>query len=130
VAARGIHVEGIAAVIHHDPPADEKAYIHRSGRTARAGRSGLVVSLLQADQVADARRIQRKLGLDIPITSPDLGPRSATPAAHGPAPQPEPTDRTHARPRARTGSGRPLPAKAAKPRRARNRRRSTSRAGR
>ncbi len=71
VAARGIHVEGVATVIHFDPPENQKAYLHRSGRTARAGRSGLVVSLIQPDQVARAKRIQRQLNLKEPITSPD-----------------------------------------------------------
>ena len=71
VAARGIHVEGVASVIHFDPPEDQKAYLHRSGRTARAGRSGLVVSLIQPDQVGGAKKIQRQLGLRQPITRPD-----------------------------------------------------------
>ena len=63
VAARGIHVDDVAAVLHYDPPTDHKAYIHRSGRTARAGRTGLVVSLVQPDQVGDTKRLQRQLGL-------------------------------------------------------------------
>ncbi|MCB0991890.1 MAG: DEAD/DEAH box helicase, partial [Acidimicrobiales bacterium] len=62
VAARGIHVDDVAAVIHFDPPADHKTYIHRSGRTARAGRNGVVVSLVQPDQVADLKTLQRQLG--------------------------------------------------------------------
>src|SRR6185437_6276050 len=45
VAARGIHVDGIDLVIHADPPAEHKAYLHRSGRTARAGAAGTVVTL-------------------------------------------------------------------------------------
>ena len=45
VAARGIHVEGVACVLHFDPPIDHKTYVHRSGRTARAGAQGVVVSL-------------------------------------------------------------------------------------
>lgn len=68
VAARGIHVDDVAAVIHYDPPADHTTYVHRSGRTARAGRSGLVVSLVQADQISDTKRIKRKLGLNQPLT--------------------------------------------------------------
>ena len=71
VAARGIHVDGVAAVIHFDPPEDNKAYIHRSGRTARAGESGVVLSLLSHDQEKDARKVQRQVGLDEPIISPD-----------------------------------------------------------
>ncbi|MGH8873367.1 MAG: helicase-related protein, partial [Acidimicrobiia bacterium] len=68
VAARGIHVDGVASVVHFDPPEDEKAYLHRSGRTARAGASGIVISLLDAGQVNSARRMQRALGLDAPVT--------------------------------------------------------------
>jgi superfamily II DNA/RNA helicase len=69
VAARGIHVEGVASVVHFDPPEDEKAYIHRSGRTARAGAAGIVVSLVEAGQVRTAQRLQRSLGIDSPIIS-------------------------------------------------------------
>ena len=73
VAARGIHVDDVASVIHYDPPEDHKTYLHRSGRTARAGRGGLVMSLLQPEQMGDARRMQRRLGLKEPITLPDAG---------------------------------------------------------
>jgi superfamily II DNA/RNA helicase len=67
VAARGIHVDDVEVVIHHDPPEDHKSYLHRSGRTARAGATGLVVSLVEWDQELPVRRIQRRLGLgDIP----------------------------------------------------------------
>jgi superfamily II DNA/RNA helicase len=67
VAARGIHVDGVASVVHFDPPEDEKTYVHRSGRTARAGETGLVVSLVDGSQVGGAKRIQRFLGLESPI---------------------------------------------------------------
>ncbi len=70
VAARGIHVDGVASVIHYDPPEDHKAYVHRSGRTARAGAEGIVVSLVANDQVKDFRKMQRQIGLDQPITEP------------------------------------------------------------
>jgi superfamily II DNA/RNA helicase len=63
VAARGIHVDDIEIVIHNDPPEDHKAYLHRSGRTARAGATGLAVSLIEWDQELVVRRIQRRLGL-------------------------------------------------------------------
>ncbi|MGH9018756.1 MAG: DEAD/DEAH box helicase, partial [Acidimicrobiales bacterium] len=62
VAARGIHVDGVAAVVHFDPPADAKDYVHRSGRTARAGATGIVVSLVTPDKVKAVRTIQRHLG--------------------------------------------------------------------
>ena len=71
VAARGIHVDEVASVIHFDPPEDHKAYLHRSGRTARAGQGGLVVSLIQSDQVGNTKKMQRQLGLERPITRPD-----------------------------------------------------------
>ena len=69
VAARGIHVEGVASVVHFDPPEDEKAYVHRSGRTARAGASGIVVSLVDGSQVKTAQRLQRFLGIDSPVVN-------------------------------------------------------------
>jgi len=72
VAARGIHVDGVAAVIHYDPPEDHKTYVHRSGRTARAGNSGVVISLLQPEQVSEAKRLQRQLGLNEPFTRPEI----------------------------------------------------------
>lgn len=72
VAARGIHVNGVNGVIHFDPPAENSTYVHRSGRTARAGESGTVVSLLEGNQKKDARKLQRAVGLDEPITDPDI----------------------------------------------------------
>lgn len=85
VAARGIHVDGVSSVIHYDPPADHKDYIHRSGRTARAGADGVVVSLVQPDQKRDVGKMIRKVGLDVSIGDADLdelraasGPSTAT----------------------------------------------------
>ena len=72
VAARGIHVEGVGAVIHFDPPEDHKTYLHRSGRTARAGRGGVVLSLVEPGQARETGRMQRQLGLRQPITDVDL----------------------------------------------------------
>ncbi len=67
VAARGIHVDDVDVVIHYDPPNDHKTYVHRSGRTARAGESGVVVSLVLYNQELEIKRLQKRLGLDIPI---------------------------------------------------------------
>ncbi len=67
VAARGLHIEGVDAVVHYDPPEDHKAYLHRSGRTARAGKAGVVVSLALWNQLVEMEVIQRRLGLRIPI---------------------------------------------------------------
>ncbi|MBW3611835.1 MAG: DEAD/DEAH box helicase [Actinobacteria bacterium] len=68
VAARGIHVDQIDVVLHYDPPADHKAYVHRSGRTARAGTSGVVGTLVLWDQERDVRVLQKRLGLaELPL---------------------------------------------------------------
>ncbi|HXW33574.1 MAG TPA: DEAD/DEAH box helicase [Acidimicrobiales bacterium] len=67
VAARGLDIEDVDVVVHYDPPEDQKAYLHRSGRTARAGGSGAVATLVLWDQILDVERIQRRLGLHLPI---------------------------------------------------------------
>jgi superfamily II DNA/RNA helicase len=72
VAARGIHIDAVDSVVHFDPPADAKDYIHRSGRTARAGASGTVVSLVTGAQRRTVGRMQKNLGLDAPIEPPRL----------------------------------------------------------
>jgi superfamily II DNA/RNA helicase len=100
VAARGIHVDGVASVVHYDPPEDLKAYVHRSGRTARAGSGGVVVSLLQPDQVRDAKRIKKSLGITGDLTGPNPGlltghseakTASPRPRTEKPAPKPKST---------------------------------------
>ena len=63
IAARGIHVDDITLVVHADPPAEHKAYLHRSGRTARAGAAGTVVTLMTSDQVRDVRALSRAAGI-------------------------------------------------------------------
>ena len=67
VAARGIHVDEIDVVIHYDPPEDHKTYLHRSGRTARAGESGVVVTLVLWDQELEVRRMQKRVGVEQPM---------------------------------------------------------------
>ena len=67
VAARGIHVDDVDVVVQFDPPSDHKTYVHRSGRTARAGESGVVVTLSLWDEELDVKRLQRRLELDEPI---------------------------------------------------------------
>ena len=64
VAARGIHVDGVTLVVHYDPPEDHKAYIHRSGRTARAGSQGVVLSIIQPEQKKSAKKLQKRLGIN------------------------------------------------------------------
>lgn len=75
IAARGIHVEGIDLVIHADPPAEHKAYLHRSGRTARAGADGVVITLQTPAQAADVRVLMRRAGV-VPLAA-TVGPSSA-----------------------------------------------------
>ena len=67
VAARGLHIDSVDCVMHFDPPEDHKAYLHRSGRTARAGSTGVVVSLLLWNQTIEAEVIMRRLALKRPI---------------------------------------------------------------
>lgn len=71
VAARGIHVEGVAGVVHYDPAGDPATYLHRSGRTGRAGQRGVVVSLVDPDADATAP-IRRKLGIEGRVSRVDL----------------------------------------------------------
>ena len=106
VAARGIHVDGVAAVIHYDPPEDNKAYVHRSGRTARAGEGGVVLSLVQPDQMRDVRRVQRQVGIDEEIIDPD----AAALRHHSPPPRkvessPPARRQHHSRPAKGSGNG-------------------------
>ena len=68
IAARGIHVDDVSLVVHADPPVEHKAYLHRSGRTARAGADGTVVTLMIDDQVSDVRQLTRKAGVKPTIT--------------------------------------------------------------
>ncbi|WP_193612533.1 DEAD/DEAH box helicase [Nocardioides lijunqiniae] len=63
IAARGIHVDDVALVVHADPPTEHKAYLHRSGRTARAGAAGTVITLMTDDQVRDVRQLTRAAGI-------------------------------------------------------------------
>ncbi|WP_084127015.1 DEAD/DEAH box helicase [Demequina sp. NBRC 110054] len=65
VAARGVHVDGIELVVHVDPPAEHKAYLHRSGRTARAGTSGDVVTVVLPEQRRDTQQLLRKASITV-----------------------------------------------------------------
>ena len=73
IAARGIHVDDVALVIHADPPVEHKAYLHRSGRTARAGAEGTVITLMMDDQVRDVRDLTRKAGINPKTTRVQQG---------------------------------------------------------
>ena len=75
IAARGIHVDGIDLVIHADPPAEHKAYVHRSGRTARGGADGVVVTLQMRSQAREVTAMMRKAGIT-PHTASAYDPQS------------------------------------------------------
>ncbi|MEW1955867.1 DEAD/DEAH box helicase [Terrabacter sp. NPDC080008] len=83
IAARGIHVDDVALVIHADPPVEHKAYLHRSGRTARAGNDGTVVTMMLDDQVRDVRDLTRKAGIKPTTTRVQLGHPLLTELAPG-----------------------------------------------
>lgn len=73
IAARGIHVDDVALVVHADPPVEHKAYLHRSGRTARAGAEGTVITLMTDEQQRDVRDLTRQAGIK-PVTTKVHGP--------------------------------------------------------
>ena len=73
VAARGIHVDDISLVVHIDPPADHKDYMHRAGRTARAGEKGTVVTLVLPHQVRATSSMTRRAGIEVPRTKVTTG---------------------------------------------------------
>jgi superfamily II DNA/RNA helicase len=103
IAARGIHVEGIGLVIHADSPAEHKAYVHRAGRTARAGAAGVVITLQTPAQGSEVRRLMRRAG---------VVPHAVTAGPHSPVLRSiagPSADRVMPAPR-RRGEGRPLAA--------------------
>lgn len=67
VAARGIHVDAVDVVVHVDPAEDHKQYLHRSGRTARAGEAGVAVTLMLWNQENEVRTVMRRLRIEQPI---------------------------------------------------------------
>ena len=73
VAARGIDIGGVQCVIHYDPPENGKAYKHRSGRTARAGQHGTVISLVQRPQKRSCVQLQKNVGIRFEIKPPKIG---------------------------------------------------------
>jgi superfamily II DNA/RNA helicase len=94
VAARGIHVDAVGCVLHFDPPEDEKAYVHRSGRTGRAGAGGTVLSLVTDDTAGAVKALQKALGFPTRTSAPDLNGLGAViaPAPKAPTPKaPAPT---------------------------------------
>jgi superfamily II DNA/RNA helicase len=89
VAARGVHVDDVQLVVHVDPPVEHKSYLHRSGRTARAGNSGDVVTLVLPEQRRDTTLLLRKAAIDavpqrVHAGSPEVGALVGERAAHVP----------------------------------------------
>ena len=123
IAARGIHVDDVALVVHADPPAEHKAYLHRSGRTARAGNAGTVVTIMTSEQVHDVRLLTRAAGIS-PTTTRIQGP------AHPVLVELAPGERVLSGPIRGTAPADSVsqPVNAAKPQH-RNRRRSPQRSG-
>jgi superfamily II DNA/RNA helicase len=119
IAARGIHVDEVSLVVHADPPVEHKAYLHRSGRTARAGADGTVVTLMLDEQVSDVRQLTRKAGVKPTITR-------FSGAAHPVLHQIAPGERTFGRP---VVASRPEPAQPQQARRRRKPNRQNHAAG-
>ena len=69
IAARGIHVDDVSLVVHADPPTEHKAYLHRSGRTARAGAAGTVITLMTPDQRGDVKSLLRMAKINATTTN-------------------------------------------------------------
>jgi superfamily II DNA/RNA helicase len=114
VAARGIHVDDVACVVHFDVPTDAKDYVHRSGRTGRAGASGVVVTFVTEDDAAKVHNIQTTLGIG--------SPRAARPVERKPKPRrPAQAPRTAqaARPAQAARNGKPRPPRGRRPARRR-----------
>jgi superfamily II DNA/RNA helicase len=74
VAARGIHIELLPVVVHYDPPAQANDYLHRSGRTGRAGATGAVISLIGEDVIGQVKRLQKALGIAQSLETRDDAP--------------------------------------------------------
>lgn len=102
VAARGLHVDDLDLVVNADPPTDPKDYVHRAGRTARAGASGRVVTLVTADRRRETSRVLADAGVEATVTKVRSGEAelsritgarapSGTPLDGGPAARPKNT---------------------------------------
>ena len=106
VASRGVHVDGVDLVVHVDPPNDSKAYLHRAGRTARAGESGTVATLVMPHQERAVRALAKQAGIE-PAWTP-VGPGAdALGAFVSPAPVPPPPPAKPASVPHRVGGDRP-----------------------
>jgi superfamily II DNA/RNA helicase len=112
IAARGIHVDDVELVVHVDPPAEHKAYLHRSGRTARAGAGGTVVTVSTPDQAGEVRTLARQAGITPTVSAvrpgaAEISALTGPAAPHvepAPAPEPQPQGQGGGR-RRRSGGG-------------------------
>jgi superfamily II DNA/RNA helicase len=105
IAARGIHVDDVAIVVHVDPPAEHKAYLHRSGRTARAGAGGIVVTIATADQAGEVRTLARMAGITPEVSAIKPGAREITALTGPAAPYVEPAPVAAPQPQGTGGGG-------------------------
>jgi superfamily II DNA/RNA helicase len=105
VAARGIHVDDVSLVVHIDPPADAKDYLHRAGRTARAGQDGTVVMLVTHDQKRSVRRLTDQAGVQPRNTSVRPGDEELAKIAGARTPSGEPVPEAPVRQERRSGGG-------------------------
>jgi superfamily II DNA/RNA helicase len=105
VAARGIHVDGVACVVQYDLPADAKDYVHRAGRTGRAGAEGMVVTLVAPAQRASAERMLSTTGIELTVSRPGAAAAGA-PLTSKPAATPERQPERRPRRDLRTGEAR------------------------
>ncbi|WP_435531053.1 DEAD/DEAH box helicase [Rhodococcus spelaei] len=97
VAARGIHVDGIDLVVHVDPPADHKDYLHRAGRTARAGEKGTVVAIVLPNQRRLVRKLTGMAGVDATAVNVAPGSEELAAITGAKAPSGEPVREQHSR---------------------------------
>jgi superfamily II DNA/RNA helicase len=128
IAARGIHVDDVGLVLHADPPVEHKAYTHRSGRTARAGAEGTVVTVMLDAQVRDVRDLTRKAGITPTVTkvahghpllqeiAPGERTFSAVTTAPAPAVAPQRIERSRSPRPTGSRSGRPSAQRRGRPR--------------
>jgi ATP-dependent RNA helicase RhlE len=104
IAARGIDVTGVSHVINYDLPAEPESYVHRIGRTARAGKAGIAISFCDPSERGTLRAIERLMNLAIPVIGgmPAEVHTAAPKPYRGPAPQ-APRNQRSFRPRQRSG---------------------------
>jgi superfamily II DNA/RNA helicase len=131
VAARGIDVPDVMRVINYDAPEDQAAYVHRIGRTGRAGRTGTGISFVLADEVKEMRRIAKALGLEFGEGRTEGGAarRSRSDGSRGDDPQQRSEGRGHARRKGDDGRGAAERSSSDGPRARRRRRRRRKPAG-